>query len=290
MMDGSLNWHNPAVSTEVTDAPGSHTAPKNRSELKSALLDCHMPSTSVEDSALHLAEFIIDSGETIASYALRFQSECTRFEACVQRVTLWRSPYVALSVVLFRNGVVPGIRLLASQEQHPKTMSEAVAQLRRLEAANLTGSNTGRTNAHVSATSFTTVPNRTAIAHQYDVISLRAASGSAGSNSGGSGSGRFGSGGPKSNSFKGQSPKGDKSPKGVGTDKERPRCTHPTCKSKVGHWLEECLTRQREERDARRARATSKRNKGGGGGNGGGKRSKKAPAPDDDDDDDDDDN
>ena len=316
IMDGSLNWHNPAVSTEITDAPGSHTAPKNWSELKTALLDCLMPFDSVEDSALRLAEFKINPGETVASYALRFQSkctrfeadsalrlaefkinpgetvasyalrfqlECTRFEACVQRVTPGRSPYAALSIVLFRNGVVPGIRLLASQEQHSKTMCEAVAQLRRLEAANLTGSNTSRINAHVSATSFTTFPNRTAIAQQYDAISLRAASGKAGCSSGGSGSGGAGSSGPKGKSFKGKSPMGDKFPKGARTDKERPKCAHPTCKSKVGHWLEECWTRQREERDARRARATSKRNKGGG--NGGGKRSKKAPAPDDDDDD-----
>eukprot|EP00904_Undaria_pinnatifida_P006108 jgi/Undpi1/2627/HiC_scaffold_13.g06006.m1 len=119
---------------------------------------------------------------------------------------------------------------------------------------------------------------------QYDAISLRAASGKAGSSSGGSGSGGATSSGPKGKSFKGKSPMGDKFPKGARTDKERPKCTHPTCKSKVGHWLEECWTRQREERDARRARATSKRNKGGGGGNGGGKRSKKAPTPDDDDD------
>ena len=76
-------------------------------------------------------------------------------------------------------------------------MSEAVSQLRCLEAANLTGSNTGRTNVHVSAMSFITVPNRTAITQQYDAISLRAASSSAGSSSGGSGSRGSGSGGPK---------------------------------------------------------------------------------------------
>ena len=77
----------------------------------------------------------------------------------------------------------------------------------------------------------------------YDAISLRAASGSAGSSSGGSGSGGSGSGRLKGKSFKGKSPKGDKSPKGVRTGKERPKCTHPTCKSKVGHWLEEYWTR-----------------------------------------------
>ena len=160
-----------------------------------------MPSNSVEDSAFRLAKFRMDPGETVASYALRFQSECTRFKVCVQRVTPGRSPYAALSVVLFRNGVVPGIRLLAGQEQHPRTISEAVSQLHRLQAASLTGSNTGRTNAHVSATSFTTVLNGTAIAQQYDAISLRAASGCAGSSSGGSGSEESGSGGPKGKSF-----------------------------------------------------------------------------------------
>ena len=204
-MDGSLNWHNPAVSTKITETPGSHTAPKNWLELKIALLDCLMPSNSVEDSALWLAEFKIDPGETVASYVLRFQSECTRFEACVQRVTPGRSPYAALSVVLFRNGVVPGIRLLASQE-HPKTMSEAVAQLHRHEAANFTGSNTSRINAHVSATSFTIVPNRTTIAQQYDAISLQAASGNACSGCGGSGSGGAGTCGPNANSLKRASP------------------------------------------------------------------------------------
>ena len=219
-----------------------------------------MPSNFVEDIALRLAEFKMDPGETLAAYALRFQSECTRFEACVQRLTPGRSPYAALSVVLFRNGVVTGIRLLASHKL-PKTMSAFIAQLRRLEAASLTGSNTSRINAHVSATSFTTVPNRTAIAQQYDAISLRAASGKAGSRSGGSGSGGAGSSGPKGKFFKSKSPMGDKLSKGARTDKERPRCTHPTCKNKVGHWLEECWTRQREERDARRARATRKRNK-----------------------------
>ena len=62
-MDGSINWHVPQMSTEITDAPGSHPAPSNRSELKTALLDCHMPANSVEESALRLATFEMDPDE-----------------------------------------------------------------------------------------------------------------------------------------------------------------------------------------------------------------------------------
>ena len=136
IMDGSIKWNAPLVSTEVTEAPGSYPAATNWPELKTPLLDCLMPSNSVEESALRLATFKMDSDESIATYTLRYHNECSRFEACVQRATPGRSPYAALSIVLFRIVVVPGIKLLASQKPHPKTMTDAVAQLRRLEAAN----------------------------------------------------------------------------------------------------------------------------------------------------------
>ena len=243
VMEGRINWTQPSVDVETTDAPGSHPAPKNWSELKTALLDCLMPSNSVEESALRLAEFKMDSSETGASYALRFQNECARFEASVQRFSPGRSPYAALAVVLFRNGFVPGIKILAQQEQHPKTMNEAVAQLRRLEAANLSGTQTSRVNAHVSANSFTHVPNRTAIAQQYSAVSLRAASGSAGSGSGNSSSGK--------SSARPNKPHKAKAKGGTGT---RDKCTHPTCISKLGHTVETCFTRLREEEEALKAK------------------------------------
>lgn len=245
VMEGRINWTQPSVDVETTDAPGSHPAPKNWSELKTALLDCLMPSNSVEESALRLAEFKMDPSETGASYALRFQNECARFEASVQRFSPGRSPYAALAVVLFRNGFVPGIKILAQQEKHPKTMNEAVAQLRRLEAANLSGTQTRRVSAHVSANSFTHVPNRTAIAQQYSAVSLRAASGSAGSSSGNSSSGKAGA-RPKTN-------KPHKAKSKGGTD-SRPKCTHPTCIKKLGHTVEQCFVRRNEEKAALKAR------------------------------------
>lgn len=69
IMDGSHDWNTLIVSTEATDAPGSHPAPTTWSEQKTALLDCLMPSSSVEESALRLAEFKMDSSEPVASYA-----------------------------------------------------------------------------------------------------------------------------------------------------------------------------------------------------------------------------
>ena len=175
IMEGRIQRNAPQVSTDVTDAPGTHPAQKTWSELKTALLECLTPSNFVEESAIHLATFKMDSDESAASFALRFQNECSRFEACVQRAILGRSPYAALFVVLFCNGVVPGIKLLASQEPHPKTMADAVAYFRRLEAANLTGLNAGRAEAHASAVSFTHVSNRSAIAQQFSAVDRRTA-------------------------------------------------------------------------------------------------------------------
>ncbi|CAN0557136.1 unnamed protein product [Ectocarpus sp. 12 AP-2014] len=112
----------------------------------------------------------------------------------------------------------------------------------------------------------------------YNAVSLRAASGSAAPNSGGSSSEGSGSGG----SSKGGPVKGQRTGKGKG----RPKCTHSTCEKKLGHTLETCYTRLREEREARKARdkgkarEAAKRN-GNGNGNGGGKRSKKASDEDD---------
>lgn len=87
-MDGSLNWHAPKGSTECTDEPSSHLPPKDWSDLKTALLDRLVSSNSVDESARSLANFETDPAESVASYALRYQSECKRFEACVQR-SMW---------------------------------------------------------------------------------------------------------------------------------------------------------------------------------------------------------
>ena len=230
-----------------------------------------MPSNSVEESALRLSTFKMDPDESVASFALRFQNECSRFEACVQRATPGLSPYAALSVVLFRNGVVPGIKLLASQEPHPKTMADAVTQLRRLEAANLTGLNPGRAEAHASAVSFTHVPNRSAIAQQFDAVDWRTAPVTGGPSSVSSGSGGSTSGARATGGNGGSSTGGGR---GNGQSRSRPRCTWEHCDKPLGHTIDRCYKKRREEK-ARRRGGSGK--SGGGSGRGGGGGSGKRP-------------
>eukprot|EP00903_Cladosiphon_okamuranus_P021645 g19899.t1 len=298
IIEGSINWHapqlSPTMSASPSASPGSHKAPQNWNELKPALLDCLMPANSVEESALRLATFSMDRAESVASFALRFQSEVARYLSSFQRMS-GGNPFDALTVVLFRNGLVPVIKLLASQEQPPKTMQEAVSQARRLEASNLTGLNPGRAYAHASALSFTHVPNRSAIDQQYESIPLRAVSvtgdsgagesgsraGSSGNAGSGSGSGasanaaseprqgnggvRYGNGGGRSGNGGGRSGNGGRGGAHANcanrTPGPRPRCTHSRCRKPLGHSYETCYQRQREEGDG---------GSGGGGGGGGG--------------------
>ena len=79
LMSGRIDWQAPVVSAEASDKAGSFTRSRNWAELKSAFLDCFMPSNSVEESALRLATFK-QAHQTVSAYYLRFQSECTRFE------------------------------------------------------------------------------------------------------------------------------------------------------------------------------------------------------------------
>ena len=232
-MYDSINWHVPQMSTKVADAPGSHPEPSNWSKLKTALLDCLMPANSVEESALRLATFKMDPDESVTSYAIRYQSEYSRFEDCVKRATPGRSSYAALSVVLFRNGVVPGIKVLASQEPYPKTLIDAVAQLHRLEAANLTDLNPARADVHASAMSFTYVPNCTAIAQQFAAVERWSVSRFAGS-----GSSSFGSGG-RSAGARGGSTGG--SSRGGRSNRPRPKCSHPGCRKPMRHTTDRCF-------------------------------------------------
>ena len=301
IIEGSINWHAPQLSPSMSDSPGSHKAPQNWKELKTALLDCLMPANSVEESALRLSTFSMDRGESVASFALRFQSEVARYLASVERMSGPTNPFDALTVVLFRNGLVPDIKLLASQEQPPKTMQEAVSQARRLEASNLTGLNPGRADAYASALSFTHVPNRSAIAQQYDSIGLRDKSGLVGSGStSGSGAGSRGNTGSSSgsgaaanaNSGRGGGRSGNGGRGGGGNANAnagrgnrhtapRPRCTYARCKKPLGHTYETCYQRQREEKDGGSGSGGGggggDGGGGGGGGNGGGnKRAKKS--------------
>ena len=256
IMDGSINWHVPQMSTEVNDAPGSHPAPSNWSELKTALLDCLMPSNSVEES-VRLATFKKDLDETAPS---RCTPSATSLNVLalkrVSSVQLRAVPRMPLSVVLFRNGVVPGVKLLASHEPYHKTLTDAVAQLRRLEAVNFTGLNPGRVDAYASAMSFTYVPNRTAIAQQFVAVDRRSASG--GARVGGAGG----------------------FPRSGRSNRPRPKCTYPGCRKPMGHTTDRCLQKQRKE--AKRAKdpggggGSGSGGYGGGGSGGGGKRPKKS--------------
>eukprot|EP00903_Cladosiphon_okamuranus_P010229 g9688.t1 len=310
IIEGSVNWHapqlSPTMSASPSASPGSHKAPQNWNEVKTALLDCLMPANSVEESALPLATFSMDRAESVASFALRFQSEVARYLSCVQRMS-GGNPFDALTVDLSLNGLVPDIKLLASQERPPKTTQEAVSQARRLEASNLTGLNPGRAYAHASAMSVTHVPNRSAIAQQYESIPLRDVSGrvtgdfdagesesragSSGNTGPGSGLGapanaaseprqgnggvRSGNGGGRSGNGGGRSGNGGRggahANRANRTPGPRPRCTYSRCRKPLGHTYETCYQRQREEGDGGSGGGGS----GGHRGNGDNKRAKR---------------
>ena len=151
----------------------------------------------------------------------------------------------ALTVVLFpANCLVPDLKPQVSQEL-PNTMREVASQARRLEAANLTGLNPGRAEAHASAVSFTHVPNRSAIAQQFSAVDRRTApvSDSGGSSSSGSGSGassHSGSGGGGGNGG------GNGNNRGNSSSRPRPRCEYPKCHKPLGHTTERCFQKKRD--------------------------------------------
>ena len=125
-----------------------------------------MPFDSVEESALRLATYKQEARKTVSAYYLRFQSECTGFEVAVARATHpGRSPYAALSVILFWYGLVPYIKGLSLSDKPIRSLPEAVDRARRHEATNPTGTNPNINT--VSAMPFTHVSNRSAIAQQF---------------------------------------------------------------------------------------------------------------------------
>lgn len=287
IMSGSINWRAPVVSTESSDEAGSYVAPSNWSELKSAMLDCLMPSNLVEESALRFITFKQLSSETVASYALCYQNECTRFSEAVKRATPGRSPYNALSVILFQHGLKASIQCLALSDPPPTTLTKAIERARRHEAANLTGLN----HRTVSAVDFTHVPNRTAIAQQFTAVSQGqqasggsgSASGASPSNSGasssagGAGGGGSGGGGTGGGTGSGNSRGNPGGGRGNGGGKgkhptrahnrnhnsnaNRPVCTYPGCLKPLGHTEEKCYQKKREQSGG------SSGSNGGGGGN-----------------------
>ncbi|CAN0360952.1 unnamed protein product, partial [Ectocarpus sp. 4 AP-2014] len=104
-------------------------------ELKTALLHRLMPSNIVEESALSLVNLRQAGNENVSSYALRLQTDCTRFEQAVERITPGRSPYQALVVILFQNGLVPNIRSKVLDKKPVKALRDAIDRARRTESA-----------------------------------------------------------------------------------------------------------------------------------------------------------
>ncbi|CAN0341590.1 unnamed protein product, partial [Ectocarpus sp. 4 AP-2014] len=99
--------------------------------LKSALLDRLMPSNCVEESALSLVTLRQEANENVSSYALRLQTNCTRFEHAITRASRGRSPYQALVVVLFQNGLIPNVRSTVLDHTPVKSLREAIDRARR---------------------------------------------------------------------------------------------------------------------------------------------------------------
>ena len=275
IMRGSINVTNPLVSSapreatnndRVVDAPGSHPVPKTWTELQAAILDCLMPSHSVEELALQLVRFAQEPNESIAAFTLRFDSTYARFEQCVERFTPGRSPIEALRIVLYRNAVVPELQCLARHEPPPQTMRDAVDQARRLEQSNLTGQSPSGNRVTVSAVSYAHPSTPAPISQQFTVHqrnrnTTKKSSPSSGGSGGGGGTGGSGGGGGGGGATNGGGGGGASRDNRRRSDENRPRCTYARCTKPLGHTYERCFQRKRDE---------GKRSGGGGGGKGGG--------------------
>ena len=160
-MSGRIDWQAPVVSAEASDKAGSFTRSRNWAELKSAFLDCFMPSNSVEESALRLATFK-QAHQTVSAYYLCFHSECTRyaFRRCGSTCHPWAFAIcgaLCRSVSAWTCTLRQRVCLGPTKPVTP--LREAVHRARRHEAANFTGTNP---NANSSM-----YQNRCAIARQF---------------------------------------------------------------------------------------------------------------------------
>ncbi|CAN0558306.1 unnamed protein product, partial [Ectocarpus sp. 12 AP-2014] len=219
-------------------------------ELKTALLHRLMPSNIVEETALSLVNLRQAGNENVSSYALRLQTECTRFEQAVERITPGRSPYQALVVILFQNGLVPNIRSKVLDKKPVRALRDAIDRARRTESANLSGETPA-----VSAVSLTPVTSRSRLSQKFDTArqnrgrtqSFRSAPASGGGPSTTS----------RSTPRNGNNRGGSNSSRS--TPRERPRCSHPSGKKPLGHTTETCFQRKREEAQAAKSRRENTR-------------------------------
>ena len=108
LMSGSIDWKSSATANN-TSRSGPFDPPSNWKELSNAFFDLLTPSNSLEECALRLASSKMEKDETVSNYALRFTSLVTRFERSVERTTPGRTPWAAMSVVLWQNGLTPAI-------------------------------------------------------------------------------------------------------------------------------------------------------------------------------------
>ena len=272
---GTIDWRVAGASSEASNVVGEFAPPENWAELSSALLDLLMPSNSVEEYALKLACFKQGATESVTDYTLRLRTLTNRFESAVERQTQGRRPWAAFSVTLFQHGLIPSIQCLQLSDKPVTSLREAVDRARRHEAASLAGGT-------VSALSFTPVPNRAA-ASQYQQSggnnqrgkdrnthakagrgprSGRGGRGGGGRGGGGRGGGGRGGRGRGGGSSSGGGQGAGSSSGGSSSDgSNRPTCTFATCRQPIGHTVDKCYQKAREQKERDEATASKRARK-----------------------------
>lgn len=168
--------------------------------------------------------------ESVDSYAQRFRAALTRFEELVELVTPGRSPYQALSVIVFQRGLPPAIQCL---QQLPGSLlvtsfREAVDLARRDEAFLTAYVEDPEILFYRNSARYSLVANLL-LQQQQEEEQLST------SHNNGKIRARRGSRGSRRN--KRRRRRGSR----------RPRCTYPRCLNPLGHTAETCLYRPRCE-------------------------------------------
>ena len=231
LVTGQIDTSATTASTEP-DVPGSHTPPATWQEMTRALLYLLMPANSIDECARQIAAFNQTGAETVGAYAMRYRTLLSQFQAAVDRVDDHRTPWNAMTVTLWQQGLKPNIRCLQLSDKPATSLKEAIDRARRHEATGLAG-------GHISAL-YHQVPHR-ALDRLASQPSAQNRSSSRGRGGGGH---RGGAQGKRTN---GRSPSNYRSPP---SNQKHRVCTHPTCLSQKGHTVDHCWTRAREEREA----------------------------------------
>lgn len=137
-----------AVDAPEPDKPGSFTPPRTWQKMCAVLLDFLLPANAVEEGANALASFEQSHHESVQSYALRFRTALSRFQAAVERESgSPRTPWNCMTVALWQRGLKPAVRVLIVKKKPSTSLKPAVVLARRLEV-------TGLTASHVSSLAF----------------------------------------------------------------------------------------------------------------------------------------